>query len=69
MSAKAPRGERMVEKEWTTVEPDSEIKLVQVSEGTVRARFLSKIRGLGWFVNCLCLLVYGIPRSILKVLS
>ena len=48
MSAKAPgageggetRGR--VGKEWTTVEPDSEIKLVRVSEGTFRARFLMR---------------------------
>ena len=50
MSAKAPGAgegvERMergrVGKEWTTVEPDSEIKLVRVSEGTFRARFLMR---------------------------
>ena len=48
MSAKAPGagegGERMggrgrVGKEWTTMEPNSEIMLVRVSEGTFRARF------------------------------
>ena len=52
-------------KEWTAVEPDSEIKLVRVSEGTFRARFLCEIRVLGWFVY-LCM--GFVPRSILKVL-
>ena len=48
------------------MEPNSdEIKLVRVSEGTFRARFLGEIRVLGWFVY-LCM---GFPRSILKVLS
>ena len=50
MSAKAPgAGEDVgggwggrVGKEWTTVEPDSEIKLVRVSEGTFRARFFMR---------------------------
>jgi hypothetical protein len=68
MSAKAPgageAGERM-DNLWTTVDPDSEIKLVRVSEGTFRARFLCEIRVLGWFLY-LCM---GFPRSILKVLS
>ena len=31
-----------VGKEWTTVEPDSEIKLVRVSEGTFRARLFMR---------------------------
>ena len=47
MSAKTP-GAGRVGKEWPMVEPDSEIKLVQVSGGTSRARFLCE---MGWFVN------------------
>jgi hypothetical protein len=57
MSAKAPGagegGERMrgrVGKEWTTVEPDSEIKLVRVSGALPALAFLCEIRVLGWFV-------------------
>ena len=33
--------------EWTTVEPDSEIKLVRVSRGTSRARFVMRNKGFG----------------------
>ena len=48
MSAKAPPGRgrvgNQVGKEWTTMEPDSEIKLVRVSGGTSRACFLCEIR-------------------------
>ena len=45
MSAKAPgAGEGG---EWTTMEPNSEIKLVRVSEGTFRARFLMRNQGFG----------------------
>ena len=39
MSAKAPGAGESLGKEWTTMEPNSEIKLVRVSEGTFRARF------------------------------
>ena len=39
------------------MEPDSEIKLVRVSEGTFRARFLMRNSGF----DLVCLLVYGIP--------
>ena len=41
------------------MEPDSEIKLVRVSEGTFRARFL--MRNSGFRFGLVCLLVYGIP--------
>ena len=73
MSAKAPGageswGRGRMGKERTTVEPDSEVKLVRVSGCTApRLLFDAKllIRVLGWFVY-LCM---GFPRSILKVLS
>ena len=39
------------------MEPNSEIKLVRVSEGTFRARFLRQNSGF----DLVCLLVYGIP--------
>ena len=65
MSAKAPgagEGGEIMDNDGAKL---SEIKLVRVSEGTFRARFLGEIRVLGWFVY-LCM---GFPRSILKVLS
>ena len=54
----------------STVEPDSEIKLVRVhraSEGTFRVRFLCEIRGVWIGLKNL----YGnrFPHTILKVLS
>ena len=39
------------------MEPNSEIKLCRVSEGTFRARFLMRNSGF----DLVCLLVYGIP--------
>ena len=39
------------------MEPNSEIKLVRVSEGTFRARFLMRNSEF----DLVCLLVYGIP--------
>ena len=58
MSAKAlGAGEGWVWKELTTVEPDSEIKLVRVSESTFRARFFMR----NWGFGLVSLLVYGIP--------
>ena len=39
------------------MEPNSEIKLVRVSEGTFRARFLMRNSGF----DLVCLLVYWIP--------
>jgi hypothetical protein len=42
----------MGRKEWTTVEPNSENKLVRVSAGHFpRLLFKAKIKVLGWFVN------------------
>jgi hypothetical protein len=58
-------GAGRVGKEWTTVELDSEIKLVRVSGSTPALDLLCEIRVLGWFVN----LSVGFPRSILRVLS
>ena len=56
-----------VGKEWTTVEPDSEIKLVRVSGGTSRACFFMRNQGFG----LVCELESGISTcgSILKVLK
>ena len=45
-----------VGKEWTTVEPDSELKLVRVSGGTSRACFHMQNYGFG----LVCDLEYGI---------
>jgi hypothetical protein len=45
-----------VEKEWTTVEPGSEIKLVRVSGGTSGACFLMR----NWGFGLVCELEYGI---------
>ena len=45
-----------MEKEWTTVEPDSEIKLVRVSGGTSGACFLMR----NWGFGLVCELEYGI---------
>ena len=43
-SVPKPPGRGRVRKEWTTMEPDSEIKLVRVSGGASRACFLCEIR-------------------------
>ena len=53
----APPGRGRVGKEWTTMEPNSEIKLVRDSEGTFRARLFRRDSGF----DLVCLLVYGIP--------